>query len=103
MYAILQSGGHQYRVSVGQLVDVELLDAQPGQAVTFDQILLVSGGEQTHVGRPFVDGATVKATAIGETKGKKLTVFKYKPKNRYSIKTGHRQRYTRLKIDEIRL
>ena len=103
MYAIVQSGGHQYRVAVGEVVDVELLDARPGDGITLEQVLLVGGGERTSVGRPFVDGAAVRATVLGEEKGPKLTIYKYKPKNRYQIKTGHRQRYTRLKIEEISL
>lgn len=103
MYAIVQSGGHQYRVAAGQTVDVELLDARPGEGIILDQVLLVGGDDRPRVGRPYVEGAKVEATVVGETKGEKLTVYKYKPKNRYQIKTGHRQRYTRLKIDAIRL
>lgn len=101
-YAIVQSGGHQYHVAVGDKIDVELIEAEAGDTYTIDDVLLV-GGEEIRVGKPFVDGASVRATVIGEAKGKKLTVFKYKPKNRYRIKTGHRQRYTRLQIDAIEL
>ena len=100
MYAIVQSGGHQYRVAVGTTVDVELLDAAPGDGITMDRVLLI-GGAQPRVGAPFVEGASVRATVVGETKGEKLVVYKYKPKNRYKIKSGHRQRFTRLKIDAI--
>jgi large subunit ribosomal protein L21 len=103
MYAIVQSGGHQYRVSVGETLNVELLEVAPGDSVTIDQVLMVSGDGDTRVGRPFVEGARVVATVVGEAKGQKLTVYKYKPKNRYKIKTGHRQRYTRLKIEDIKL
>jgi large subunit ribosomal protein L21 len=100
MYAIVQSGGHQYRVAVGATVDVELLEAAPGDGITMDQVLLI-GGAQPRVGTPFVEGAAVRATVVGETKGEKLVVYKYKPKNRYKKKSGHRQRFTRLKIDAI--
>lgn len=100
MYAIVESGGHQYRVSEGDTIEVELLDAEPGAGITLDKVLLVAGDE-ARIGTPFVDGASVQATVLGEVKGEKLVVYKYKPKNRYKIKTGHRQRYTRLKIDHI--
>lgn len=99
-YAIVQAGGHQYRVSAGDTIDVEMLDAEAGATVTLDEVLLV-GGDEVRIGKPFVDGASVTATVVGEAKGPKLTVFKYKRKNRYRVKTGHRQRYTRLHIDDI--
>jgi len=101
MYAIFQSGGHQYRVSEGDIMAVERLP-QPavGDSVTFDEVLMI-GGESVRVGTPLVDGVRVRATVLGEAKAKKLTVFKYKNKNRYRVKSGHRQNYTRLHIDAI--
>ncbi|MFN2115291.1 MAG: 50S ribosomal protein L21 [Anaerolineae bacterium] len=99
-YAVILTGGNQYRVAVGDTIDVELLDAEAGDKVTIEDVLLI-GGDDVRVGRPFVDGAAVRATVVGEAKGKKLTVFKYRPKNRYKVKTGHRQRYTRLHVDAI--
>ncbi|MCE7937508.1 50S ribosomal protein L21 [bacterium] len=101
MYAIVQSGGHQYRVTEGQTIRVQRLEAAAGDKVTLDQVLMV-GGAATRVGTPLLEGASVHATVVGDVKGDKLTVFKYKRKNRYRIKTGHRQQYTELKIDAIK-
>jgi large subunit ribosomal protein L21 len=101
MYAILRTGGHQYRVTEGETIRVERLDVPEGESVELADVLLVGGDGEVRVGTPLVDGARVRATVLGEAKGKKLTVFKYKPKNRYRIRTGHRQRYTRLQIDAI--
>ncbi len=100
MYAIVKSGGHQYRVAAGDVIEVERLAAQPGEQVQLGQVLLV-GGDHPRVGTPVVAGAKVEATVLGHTKGRKVVVFKYKNKNRYRIKTGHRQLHTRLRIDAI--
>jgi len=100
MYAIVQTGGHEYRVAEGDVVEVESLGAAPGDTVDLEEVLLV-GGNEVQVGTPLVAGAVVKATVLGEAKGKKLTVLKFKSKNRYRKKSGHRQKYTRLQIDSI--
>jgi large subunit ribosomal protein L21 len=100
MYAIVQSGGHQYRVAQGDTIEIQRLEAPAGAPVEFREVLLV-GGDTVRTGTPFVEGAVVRATVVGETRGPKLTVFKYKPKNRYRIKTGHRQRHTQVMIDAI--
>jgi large subunit ribosomal protein L21 len=100
MYAIIQRGSHQYRVTPGQTLRLDRFDAEPGDAVEIGEVLLV-GGDSMQLGRPFVDGALVKATVLGEEKGPKVMVFKYRRKNRYRIKTGHRQRYTRVRIESI--
>jgi large subunit ribosomal protein L21 len=100
MYAIFKLGGHQYRVEPGQSLMVERLAAEPGSAVEFGDVMFI-GGDTVQVGRPFVDGAVVRATVQDQMKGRKLMVFKYRRKNRYRIKTGHRQKYTRLTIDAI--
>lgn len=100
MYAIVQHGGHQYRVEPGKTVEIERIEAAAGDTVTFDQVLFL-GGETTKVGAPTVAGATVRATVVGEMKGDKILVQKYKPKSRYKIRTGHRQRYTQLKVEAI--
>lgn len=102
MYAIVQTGGHQYRVAAGDLIDVDLIDADEGDAVELDQVLMV-GGDAVRIGSPFVEGALVKATVVGEAKGKKLTVLRYRNKSRYRRRTGHRQKYTRLQIDDIEI
>ncbi len=101
IYAIIETGGKQYRVNPGQTIDVERLDVAEGNTVELDRVLLIADGERVVVGTPTVDGAKVVATAQGEGKGKKIIVFKYKPKVRYRKKTGHRQLYTRLVIDKI--
>jgi large subunit ribosomal protein L21 len=101
MYAIIQTGGNQYRVAEGDTIDVELLAAEAGDTIKLDEVLLVSTGDDIKIGTPFVSGAVVTAAVVGEEKGEKLTVFKYKNKNRYRVKTGHRQKHTRLKIESI--
>jgi large subunit ribosomal protein L21 len=101
VYVVVKSGGKQYRASVGETVLVERVGAQVGQQLEMDQVLLVSDGEQVRVGQPFVDGAKVLATVVAQEKGPKLRVFKYRPKQRYRRRAGHRQQYTRLRVDEI--
>ncbi|MFC2034951.1 50S ribosomal protein L21 [Chloroflexota bacterium] len=97
----METGGKQYKVSPGQVVDVERLDVAEGNVVELDKVLLVAADDRVTIGTPTVDGAKVIATSQGEGKGKKIIVFKYKPKVRYHKKTGHRQFYTRLVIDKI--
>jgi len=101
IYAIIETGGKQYRVNPGQTIDVERLDVAEGDTVELDRVLLIADGDRVTVGTPTVDGAKVVATSQGEGKGEKVIVFKYKPKVRYRKKTGHRQFYTRLVIDKI--
>ena len=101
MYAIVETGGKQYQVEAGQIVDVERLQAEIGDVVELDQVLLVSGDDEVQVGQPRVEGARVRATVLRQDRGRKVIVFKYKPKERYRRKAGHRQSYTRLRIDEI--
>jgi large subunit ribosomal protein L21 len=101
MYAVIRSGSRQYRVTRGDTIQVERLAAQEGDTILLDQVLLVGSDDDVKVGMPIVDGFSVRATVLGDERGKKLTVFKYKRKNRYQIKTGHRQTYTRLRIEDI--
>ena len=101
MYAVIETGGKQYRVSPGQTVEVELLPAEPGSTVTLDRVLLVSTGEQTLVGQPTVAGAAVVGAVAREGRGKKIIVFKYNSKKRYRRTKGHRQDYTYLTITDI--
>ena len=101
IYAIIETGGKQYKVAPGQTIDVERLDVSEGNTVELDKVLLIADGDKVTVGTPTVDGAKVIATSQGDGKGKKIIVFKYKPKVRYRKKTGHRQLYTRLAIDKI--
>ena len=100
-YAIVKTGGRQYKVSSGDNIDVARIRAVEGSAVELDQVLLVADGDSVRVGTPTVDGAKVITEVLGEGKGKKVIVFKYKPKVRYRRMKGHRQFYTTLSIKEI--
>lgn len=100
-YAIVKTGGKQYRISPGDTIDVEKLPVDEGNRVDLEEVLLVSLGDKVTVGRPMVEGAKVVATVTANGKGKKLIIFKYKRKVRYRRRTGHRQPYTRLTIEEI--
>ena len=100
-YAIVESGGKQYKAVEGATIDVDLLDAEVGQAVKIDDVLLVVEDDKIQVGTPSVKGASVTTSVVDHIKGPKLDTFKYSPKKRIRVKTGHRQRYTRLKIETI--
>lgn len=100
MYAIIATGGKQYKVNEGDVIKVEKLDAEVGAKITFDEVLLV-GGDAVKVGTPTVDGAKVEASVVSEGKSKKVIVYKYKPKTGYHKKNGHRQQFTQVKIDSI--
>jgi large subunit ribosomal protein L21 len=104
MYAVLSSGGKQYRVEAGTTLMLERLDGEPGIAgaqVTFDRVLLIGDGEEVTIGTPTVAGASVSATVLGEALGPKLVIFKFKQKVKYRRRTGHRQHMTRVRIDTI--
>jgi large subunit ribosomal protein L21 len=101
VYAIVESGGKQYRVAEGQVIDVEKLSAPEGATVSLDRVLMVADGGDVRVGTPVVEGARVEATVLDHAKGRKIRVFKYKPKIRYRRRAGHRQSYTRLRIERI--
>ena len=100
MYAIIATGGKQYKVSEGDIITIEKLGIEAGEKVTFDQVLAVSG-DDLKIGNPTVDGATVDATVVKEGRGKKVIVYKYKRKTGYHKKNGHRQPYTQVKIEKI--
>jgi large subunit ribosomal protein L21 len=102
MYAVIETGGKQYRVEVGTELEVELLDVEPGQSITLERVLLVADGSEATVGTPVVDGAAVEAHVVGGTRGDKVIAFKYRPKARRRVKKGHRQDYTVLRIADIR-
>ena len=101
MYAVIETGGKQYRVEVGTELEVELLDVEPGKNVTFDRVLLVADGDEASIGRPVVDGAAVNAEVVRQDRGPKLISFKYRPKARSRVKKGHRQELTILRISDI--
>jgi large subunit ribosomal protein L21 len=100
-YAIVETGGKQYKVSPGQKIDVERLACAKGDDVELSRVLLIADGKETVIGNPTVEGAKVMATCISEGKSDKVIVFKYKPKVRYRRKKGHRQIYSRLEIKQI--
>lgn len=100
MYAIIETGGKQLKVEEGQAIYIEKLDAEAGEEVTFDKVLMV-GGNETKVGAPLVDGATVVGKVEKQGRAKKVTVFTYKPKKNIKRKMGHRQPYTKVVIDKI--
>ncbi len=100
MYAIIATGGKQYKVAEGDIIRVEKLGVEEGAEYTFDQVLAVNNGELV-VGDPVVKNATVSATVMGNGRGKKVIVYKYKPKKGYHKKNGHRQAYTQVKIEKI--
>lgn len=101
MYAIIETGGKQYRVQKGDVLRVEKLDVEAGDKVTFDKVFLVANGEEVRIGTPFVEGAKVEANVVENGKGKKIIVYKYKAKKNYRKKRGHRQPYTEIEITEI--
>ncbi len=100
-YAIVEDGGKQYKAVEGGVIDVDRFDVEVGEQVDLERVLLVADGDQIAIGTPLVEGAKVQATVLDQVKGAKVVVFKYKPKKRYRVKKGHRQLYTRLKIDSI--
>ena len=101
MYAVIQTGGKQYKVSEGDVIFVEKLGVEEGTEYTFDTVLAISGADGFKVGAPTVEGATVKATVVKNGKGKKIRVFKYKAKKNEKKTIGHRQPYTKLQIQSI--
>ena len=101
MNLIIRSGGKQYRAEVGKMLDVERLPNPVDETIEITDVLLVGDGENTVVGQPFVEGASVKATVVDQFRGDKIIVFKYRQRTNYRRKRGHRQYYTRLRIDEI--
>ena len=100
MYAVIATGGKQYRVEQGETLQVEKLELEPGKAIEFE-VLLVADGDSVKVGTPLVKGAKVMAEVVGQELGEKLTIYKFRRKKGYRRKTGHRQPLTRLKITSI--
>ncbi len=103
MYAVIETGGKQYRVEVGTELEVELLDVEPGKTITIDRVLLVADGETSSIGQPLVADAAVSAEVVRQARGPKLISFKYRPKARSRVKKGHRQELTVLRISDITL
>ena len=101
MYAIIKTGGKQYRVKAGEQLRVEALSADVGAAVSFDEVLMVGDGDGVKLGAPFVSGAKVKATVVSHGRGEKVRIFKLRRRKHYQKTQGHRQSYTELRIDDI--
>ncbi|MBE2236822.1 MAG: 50S ribosomal protein L21 [Caldilineaceae bacterium] len=101
MYAVIRTGGKQYRVAAGDTVEVEKLDGAVGDSISLADVLLVSAGDAVQVGTPTVAGVTVSAKITGQYRGTKIMVFKYRPKKRIRVRKGHRQYLTRLQIESI--
>ncbi len=100
-YAIVEDGGKQFKAVVGESIDVDRYPLEVGEEIDMDRVLLISDGEKVKVGTPFIKGAKIQGTVIAHTKGPKLTVFRYMAKERIRTKTGHRQKYTQVRIDAI--
>jgi large subunit ribosomal protein L21 len=101
MYAVIQTGGKQYRVKSGEQLRVEQLPAEVGAAVSFDQVLMLGEGDAARIGAPYVSGAKVKATVVAQGRGDKVRIFKLRRRKHYQKTQGHRQGYTEVRIDEI--
>lgn len=102
MHAVIKTGGKQYTVNPGDLIDVELLNGNPGDDIEFNEVLMVSNDKgEVQVGSPLVENAVVKAKIVNEKKGKKIIIFKFKRRKDYRNKNGHRQRYTTVEITDI--
>ena len=101
MYAVIETGGKQYRVEVGTELEIELLEAAPGESVAFERILLIADGEAAAIGRPVVENASVSGEILRRDRGEKLISFKYRPKARSRVKKGHRQELTVVRISDI--
>lgn len=102
MYAVIESCGRQYKVTEGDVIFFEKLDAEEGKKITFDNVVLVSDGEKIEIGNPYVKGFKVEGKVVSHGKGKKIIVFKYKAKKNYKRKQGHRQPYTKVEITSIK-
>jgi large subunit ribosomal protein L21 len=100
-YAIVEDGGKQYKAVIGESIEVDRYPLDIGEEIDMDRILLIADGENIKVGTPFVQGAKIQGTVVAQVKGPKVIVFRYKAKERIRSKTGHRQKYTRVRIDAI--
>ena len=103
MYAIVETGGKQFRVSEGDIIRTDLIETEIGSSVTFDRVVLAANGDDVSIGSPLVSGATVTGTVLRQAKDKKILVFRYKSKKRVRKLNGHRQRFAEIRIDKIAL
>ena len=101
MYAVIETGGKQYKVQEGDTIFVEKIKAEEGDKIDFSKVLVVANDDNLTVGKPYVEGVKVEGTVLEQGKARKVVVFKYKPKKNYKRKQGHRQPYTKVKVDKI--
>lgn len=101
MYAVIKTGGKQYRVSSGEKIKVEQLAADVGSQITIDKVLMVSDGDKVSIGKPLVKGATVQATVINHGRGEKVRIFKMRRRKHFKKQQGHRQNFTEIQVDQI--
>ena len=102
-FVIVEQGGKQYRVAEGKTIEVDRLPNEVGETVTMEDVLLSVNDDEVTIGTPLIEGAKVKAKVVDHFKGRKILVFKYRPSQRYRVKTGHRQQYTRLLVESIEM
>ncbi len=102
-FAIVEQGGKQYRVAEGSTIEVDRLQNEVGEALTLEDVLLSVNDDEVVIGTPLIEGAKIQAKVVDHIKGRKILVFKYRPKQRYRVKSGHRQQYTRLLIESIEM
>ena len=102
-YAIVEDGGKQYKAVVGSTIEVDHFASEVGEEIDLERVLLLADDDKTEIGTPVIAGAKIQATVVAQVKGPKIVVFRYKPKKRIRVKTGHRQQYTRLRIDAIEM
>ena len=103
MYAVIKTGGKQYKVSEGETLKIEKLEVEPGKKVTFNEVLMIADGENVQVGSPHVEKAVVEAKVISQGKGKKVNILKFKRRKQYMKQQGHRQLFTEIKIGKIKV
>jgi large subunit ribosomal protein L21 len=103
MYAVVKTGGKQYRVTAGDILEVDKLDGDVGDSIDLSEVLLVANGDSVQIGQPTVEGASVTAKITGQHRGDKVQVFRYRPKKRIRVRRGHRQYLTRLEIQSVNL
>lgn len=103
MYAVIKTGGKQYRIAPGEEIRIEKLPGEVGDTITFEEVLLTSDGDNVNVGKPFVENAKVLARITGHGKGRKVVVFKYKKRKGYRKKRGHRQHYSLVRVEDIEI
>ena len=102
-YAIVEDGGKQYKAVIGETIEVDHFAAEIGDELDLERVLLVANDDETSIGAPYLEGVKIQATVVSQIKAPKVIVFKYKPKKRYRVKQGHRQQYTRIRIDSIEM